>query len=157
MKSNIFKKAHELTKNIIKKGDNYRATFRLCLSFVYSQIKKGVDKMVELKGTEKQVKWGKDIRKEMLNLLEKGFNATLKVNEKKEKDSTKTIARYERIKSEIENVEDSKFFIENFSYLTQNDYVYGNAQDVKMFCNNNEIFKGMSNFMQRLQNEVRGK
>ena len=61
MKSNIFKKAHELTKKIIKKADNYRATFRLCLSFVYSQIKKGVNKMVEYttsKGTKVIVKMG---------------------------------------------------------------------------------------------------
>ena len=73
MKSNIFKKAHELTKKIIKIGDNYRATFRLCLSFVYSQIKKGVKKMVELKGTEKQVKWATEIREQLLiyvNLFE---------------------------------------------------------------------------------------
>lgn len=46
MKSNIFKKAHELTKKIIKTGDSYRATFKLCLSFVYSQLKKGVNKMI---------------------------------------------------------------------------------------------------------------
>lgn len=46
---NVFKKAHEITKNIIKKGDSYRETFRLALIFVYSEIKKGVNKMIELK------------------------------------------------------------------------------------------------------------
>lgn len=46
MKKEIFIKAHNLTKGIIKKGDSYRATFKLCLSFVYSQIKKGVNKMI---------------------------------------------------------------------------------------------------------------
>ena len=58
---NVFKKAHEITKNIIKKGDSYRETFRLALIFVYSEIKKGVNKMIELKGTEKQVKWANDL------------------------------------------------------------------------------------------------
>lgn len=61
MKRNIFKKAHQLTKEIIKKGDDYRATFRLCLSFVYSQIKKGVEKMIEYttdKGNRVSVKVG---------------------------------------------------------------------------------------------------
>ena len=71
MKSNIFKKAHKLTKDIIKKGDNYRATFKLCLSFVYSQLKKGVNKMVELKGTEKQIKWAEDIRMKFIELCDK--------------------------------------------------------------------------------------
>lgn len=45
MKKEIFKKAHKVTKNIIKKGDNYRATFKLALSFVYSQVKKEIDTM----------------------------------------------------------------------------------------------------------------
>lgn len=61
MKRNIFKKAHELTKKIIRKGDNYRATFRLCLSFVYSQVKGGVKDMIEYvtsRGTKVIVKLG---------------------------------------------------------------------------------------------------
>lgn len=56
MKSNVFKKAHELTKKIIKLGDSYRATFRLCLLFVYSQAKKGVIKMSSVE--EKLIKAG---------------------------------------------------------------------------------------------------
>ena len=63
---NIMKEAHNLTKKIIRKGDNYRATFRICLSFIHSQVKKGINKMVELKGTEKQVKWANDIREGIL-------------------------------------------------------------------------------------------
>ena len=35
-KSEIFKAAHKLTKETIKKGFSYSATFGLCLSFVYS-------------------------------------------------------------------------------------------------------------------------
>ena len=49
MKTNVFKKAHEITKKIIRKGDSYRETFRLALIFVYSQIKKGVNKMLNKK------------------------------------------------------------------------------------------------------------
>ena len=70
---NVFKKAHEITKNIIKKGDSYRETFRLALIFVYSEIKKGVNKMIELKGTEKQVKWANDIREIMMECLNKSL------------------------------------------------------------------------------------
>lgn len=70
---NVFKKAHEITKNIIKKGDSYRETFRLALIFVYSELKKGVNKMIELKGTEKQVKWANDIREIMMECLNKSL------------------------------------------------------------------------------------
>lgn len=63
---NIMKEAHNLTKKIIRKGDSYKATFRLCLSFVHSEIRKGENKMVELKGSEKQVKWANDIRENFI-------------------------------------------------------------------------------------------
>ena len=47
MKSNIFKKAHKLTKEIIRKGDSYKETFRLALSFAHSLLRKGEDKMIK--------------------------------------------------------------------------------------------------------------
>lgn len=80
MKSNIFKKAHELTKTIIKKGDNYRATFRLCLSFVYSQIKNGGNKM-EYKTTN-----GASVKVELegskiSNLVVNGIEVVTKITE----------------------------------------------------------------------------
>ena len=129
MKSNIFKKAHELTKNIIKKGDNYRATFKLCLSFVYSQIKKGVVKMIELKGTEKQVKWANDIREkvfeyeeELLRYLED--NSSKKVMQRKKKvvdyayeklrasdDSVSIIMNFKSAFEEIKKIEEYKKYL----------------------------------------------
>lgn len=68
---NAFKNAHEITKKIIRKGDSYRATFRLALIFVYSEIKKGVNKLAELKGSEKQVKWANDIRNKIVETCKK--------------------------------------------------------------------------------------
>ena len=59
MKTNVFKKAHEITKKIIRKGDSYRETFRLALIFVYSELKKGANKMIEYvtsKGTQVKIK-----------------------------------------------------------------------------------------------------
>lgn len=47
MKKEIFKKAHNLTKELIRKGDSYRATFKLALSFVYSQAKKSANNIEE--------------------------------------------------------------------------------------------------------------
>lgn len=56
---NVFKKAHEITKNIIRKGDSYRETFRLALIFVYSQLRNTTN-TVEEKLVEKGYKiWKK--------------------------------------------------------------------------------------------------
>ena len=37
--SNIFKKAHALTKATIQAGDNYAATFAICLKVIYAESK----------------------------------------------------------------------------------------------------------------------
>ena len=60
---NIMKEAHKLTRLIIRKGDSYKATFRLCLSFAHSKAKK-VAKTIEYRtsrGHEVSVKIGKGI------------------------------------------------------------------------------------------------
>ena len=38
-KSEIFKAAHKMTKETIRKGDSYSATFGLCLAFIYANKK----------------------------------------------------------------------------------------------------------------------
>lgn len=40
--SNIFKKAHALTKATLKAGDNYAATFAICLKTVYQMAAKAL-------------------------------------------------------------------------------------------------------------------
>lgn len=37
--SQLFKKAHQLTKQVIKKGDNYNVTFGLCLKEIKAKNK----------------------------------------------------------------------------------------------------------------------
>ena len=61
MKKNLMKEAHKLTKQIVSEyGDvDYMTQLGLCLSFLSQE---GGKEMVELKGTEKQVKWAEDIR-----------------------------------------------------------------------------------------------
>ena len=133
---NIMKEAHNLTKKIIRKGDNYKATFRICLSYVHSQVKKGVNKMVELKGSEKQVKWALEIRKQVLEVIENArarkVEEVSKRADKVKKDGTVITAkdrvekmnkRFNELTKSIENNESSAFFIENFSSITSRSAV----------------------------------
>lgn len=64
---NIMKEAHKLTREIKKEFPNidYKFQLGLCISYLYKN--KEAVKMVELKGTEKQVKWGNSIRENLLN------------------------------------------------------------------------------------------
>lgn len=67
---NILKQAHKLTKEI--KGEypsvDYMAQLGICISYLSEN--KGEVEMVELKGTEKQIKWAEDIRKDLLERME---------------------------------------------------------------------------------------
>ena len=120
MKRNLMKEAHKMTREIVNKyGDvDYMTQLSLCLSFL---SQKGGKEMVELKGTEKQVKWAEDIR-----------NRIIKVNEIFEK-AIEGVDMYKMAKStwlddnmyviaqaSLKNIlvqEEAKFFIENFRGL----------------------------------------
>ena len=62
------KEAHKLTKEIKAEFPNvdYKTQLGICIAYL---SKEGEDKMVELKGTEKQITWAEKIRKEELDLL----------------------------------------------------------------------------------------
>ena len=70
MKKNLMREAHKKTREIINKyGDvDYRTQLGLCLSFLSQE--KGGKEMVELKGSEKQVKWADDLRGRFIKYLD---------------------------------------------------------------------------------------
>lgn len=118
----LFKEAHKMAREIKRKYSNvdYKVQFSLCLSFLN---KKGDIKMKELKGSEKQIIWANDIRADILNLtneLEKSKLERIKNEDYKIKDMSieemieRCKRKFERIREAISNIEDAKFFIDNF-------------------------------------------
>lgn len=116
---NVFKKAHEMTKKIIKKGDDYRATFALALKFVYTTIQKGVNKMVELVGTEKQVKWANDIREVVIKAAQKNleFEKTRMAGKEGKKLYIRFVGGAENLLNKLSNETQAKYFIDKFSHV----------------------------------------
>ncbi|WP_049043225.1 hypothetical protein [Clostridium sporogenes] len=116
---NLFKAAHKLTKEIKAEYPNvdYKAQFGICLS--YLQNKKGDCKMVELKGTERQVAWAKDIRKDLITLLNdmKDKKDLVLGNCENEDEKTKMIKSFNRTVERVEKVineeTNAKFYIED--------------------------------------------
>ncbi|EGT3729695.1 TPA: hypothetical protein KNH77_003723 [Clostridioides difficile] len=118
----LFKEAHKIAREIKEKYNDvdYKVQFSLCLSFLN---KKGDIKMKELKGSEKQIIWANDIRADILNLtneLEKSKLERIKNEDYKIKDMSieemieRCKRKFERIREAISNIEDAKFFIDNF-------------------------------------------
>jgi len=150
MKRNLMKEAHKMTKEIVNKyGDvDYMTQLSLCLSFLSQE---GGKEMVELKGTEKQVKWAEDIR-----------NRIIKVNEIFEKAiegvDMDTMAKstwlddnmYVIAQASLKNIlvqEEAKFFIENFrglkDYMIENTLLYEPKKQVKFIWSLVKEFENM--------------
>ena len=115
---NLFKKAHKLTKEIKAEypNVNYKAQFGLCLSYLQE---KEENKLVELKGSEKQIKWADEIRKIVLEASKR--NIELKQFFYDEYPGKKRTARRldeaKKLNEKMKNEESAKFFIENFAFL----------------------------------------
>lgn len=119
----LMKKAHQMTREI--KGEfpnvDYKFQLGLCISYLYRNEVKEDDKMVELKGTEKQVKWAESIRTEVLEKVESAKNEyeTIKSNAEKEgkkfpKRYAKNIVALENLSNEIKENDSAKAFIEDY-------------------------------------------
>ncbi len=102
---NIFKKAHKLTRKMKEKYPevDYQAQFGLYVSFLLEE-KEEEKEMVELKGTEKQVKWANDIR-------EKKMADIARWRERIEKRGALEEFQKQNIET-IENIQDAATWIE---------------------------------------------
>ena len=95
--------------------------------------------MIELKGTEKQIKYANDIKKELLNLTKQAFEiANQKRFESKGKyyDSEKKVYKqYNEFLISIESEENAKYIIENFKFiLDKNDIKYFIYDKLIKYC-----------------------
>lgn len=121
-KKELMVKAHKMTKEIKAQYPtiNYKFQLGLCLTYLQNE---GENEMVELQGTEKQVKWASDIREVVL----KGAK-TLKVEREKAHESRgkkRTLRLLEEsveIINRVENEISSKWFIDNFAYILRIDF-----------------------------------
>lgn len=130
----LFVKAHGMTKEIKREYPevDYMLQFSLCLAY----LQEGEKKMVELKGTEKQIAWAEDIRKNYLDTLEgmmenvknenmgtikmvmREYKSEIvsKVKEKTTPEAARVILDIlTEIKNKIENTDSAKKFIEVYN------------------------------------------
>ena len=122
LNKNLLKEAHKMTKEIKKeyKDVDYRAQLGICISYLCNN--KEVEKMekVKLEGTEKQVKWAEEIRKNLENALEdtKGFED---VEIWDEDCKEKIINKLNEIKAGVSNEKDSKWFINSRHFIKKSE------------------------------------
>ena len=150
MKRNLMKEAHKLTKQIVSEyGDvDYITQLGLCLSFLSQE---GGKEMVELKGTEKQVKWAEDIRNRIIKVNEIFEKAIEGVDmDKMAKSTWLDDNMYVIAQVSLKNIlaqEEAKFFIENFrdlkDYMIENTLLYEPEKQVKFIYSLVKEFENM--------------
>ena len=150
MKRNLMKEAHKMTREIANKyGDvDYRTQLGLCLSFLSQE---GGKEMVELKGTEKQVKWAEDIRNRIIKVNEIFEKAIEGVDmDKMAKSTWLDDNMYVIAQTSLKNIlvqEEAKFFIENFrdlkDYMIENTLLYEPEKQVKFIYSLVKEFENM--------------
>lgn len=137
----LMRTAHKMTKGIKAEfpSVDYKAQLGICMSYLIEE-RKGDSKMKELKGTEKQIKWGNDILR-MISEIEEQFNVALDelnnlgvTEESTNKEIDYTYLTIEEVRKAFENIkacEDSAILIDAFSGLK--DRV---AENLKKYNNN---------------------
>lgn len=150
MKRNLMKEAHKMTREIVNKyGDvDYKTQLGLCLSFLSQE---GGKEMVELKGTEKQVKWAEDIRNRIIKVNEIFEKAIEGVDmDKMAKSTWLDDNMYVIAQTSLKNIlvqEEAKFFIENFrdlkDYMIENTLLYEPEKQVKFIYSLVKEFENM--------------
>ena len=108
---NLMKAAHQMAKEIKVEYPNIDYKFQLGLCLSYLAENKGEVEMVELQGTEKQVKWAEELRKVVTNWVNQGIEKAMP------KFSEKNLVKLETIKADMEN-DSAAWWIENFKGLT---------------------------------------
>lgn len=128
-KKNLMKKAHEMTKEIKEEYPEVDYKFQLGLCLKALRDEEGVNDMVELKGSEKQIAWAEDIRKVVIEAtkgaveaLEKFQTQTLKIRGKRFRGRDRKIARLNEMVNEFENNDSAKFFIEEYRHFLKIDF-----------------------------------
>ena len=119
----LMKKAHQMTREIKNEFPevDYKFQLGLCISYLSKNEMKEDVEMVKLKGTEKQVKWAEDIRKEVVEKLQNVKNEYEKmILEAEEKGKrfpkryTKNVTALEKLLNEVKENESAKAFIEEY-------------------------------------------
>lgn len=150
----LFKEAHKMAREIKRKYSNvdYKVQFSLCLSFLN---KKGDIKLKELKGSEKQIIWANDIRTDILNLtneLEKSKLERIKNEDYKIKDMSieemieRCKRKFERIREAISNIENAKFFIDNFRNVLKYNSLNQKAFHINQILKDSQFAKENRNW-----------
>lgn len=113
-KKEVMKNAVKLAKKM--EGD-WIARMKMALKTVWAMIKKGGKKVMEFIGSEKQIKWAKDIYPNAIAKIEEVIKAKeIEEYARKKEIRSKAYDHYIKFFEEMKEVKEASFWIEYFGY-----------------------------------------
>lgn len=122
-KKEVMRNAVKLAKKM--EGD-WIARMKMALKMAWAMIKKGGKKVMEFIGTEKQIKWAKDIYPNAIAKIEEVIKAEEIENYARKKElRSKAYDQYLKFFEEMKGVKEASFWIEYFGRKEDHhDFVY---------------------------------
>lgn len=119
----VMVRAWEIAREAVNKfGGKVKEFFQQALIMAWKEVKGG-DKMVELQGTEKQVKWAEDIRENLLMVITELKNFQEKAGSKiPTKEIELENKEIEVLRTIAEETAEAKTLIKLYQGLKKNDY-----------------------------------
>ena len=141
---NLLKKAHELTKEIKREYPevDYKAQLGICLTFLYNN--KEVKGMVKLEGTEKQVKYAKDLREKLNKAIDDLKDLDTIGNEFYEDEREIISQKIKELENNINNETKAGKIIDTYMYfmksycgklIFRSDRLFENESNIKFLSN----------------------
>src|SRR5690625_4547934 len=113
---NVMTKAWEIARKGVKKfGGKAIEYISESLRIAWALVKKGGNKMVEMKGSEKQIKWVNDVYQKAIEVIGEVIE-DMKEWTKKKQCRSMSFPAYVEFFEEMKNIDDAGFWIENFGY-----------------------------------------
>lgn len=143
---NLMKEAHKMTKEIKKEFPevDYKTQLGICISYLAKESEE--NGMVKLQGSEKQVKWAEDIRKDFLKLFNDYKERVNLINvQNLVQTNLNEIVEYygmKKIEKVAENIDTDKEFYDFYmSFLNDlENELKNNINDSKFYIDNRLYF-----------------
>src|SRR5690625_7661132 len=153
---NVMTKAWEIARKGVEKfGGKAIEYISESLRIAWALVKKGGNKMIEMKGSEKQIKWANDVYPKAIenvgNILEE-----MKEWANKKRGRSMAFPTYFNFFEEMKNIDDAGFWIEHFGYgKNQNDFITGINKYVNKRKEEADIEEAVYLRMNRIKKEDR--
>ena len=152
---NVMTKAWEIARKGVEKfGGKAIEYISESLRIAWALVKKGGNKMVEMKGSEKQIKWANDVYPKAIEVIGEVIE-DMKEWASKKRGRSMAFPAYVEFFEEMKNIDDAGFWIENFGYSElYHDFVDGFNRYVNKRKEESNLEKPVYHRIDRIMSEA---